>query len=99
MATTRIPKIKTMRSLSIIVADDHPVVLGGLVTLLSKDKSFKVVARCANGVEAIAAIRNLKPDLALLDMNMPRPKRPADFKGRSCRELDNTCHFSRSFAE
>ena len=62
-----------MRSLSIIVADDHPVVLGGLVTLLSKDKSFKVVARCADGVEAIAAIRNLKPDLALLDMNMPSP--------------------------
>jgi two-component system nitrate/nitrite response regulator NarL len=62
-----------MRSLSIIVADDHPVVLGGLVTLLSKDKSFKVVARCGDGVEAIAAIRNLKPDLALLDMNMPSP--------------------------
>jgi two-component system nitrate/nitrite response regulator NarL len=60
-----------MRPISIVVADDHPVVLGGLVTLLNEDKTFRLVARCANGAEAVDAIRNLKPDLALLDMNMP----------------------------
>jgi DNA-binding NarL/FixJ family response regulator len=62
-----------MRSVSVVVADDHPIVLGGLVTLLSEDRTFKVVAGCANGADAIVAIRNLKPELALLDMNMPSP--------------------------
>lgn len=60
-----------MRSVSIVVADDHPVVLRGLVTLLNEDKTFRVIARCACGLEALEAIRTHKPDLALLDMNMP----------------------------
>src|SRR5215472_10137402 len=63
---------KPIRSVSIIVADDHPIVLGGLVTLLKQDKSLRLVATCANGQEALDAIRTLKPDLALLDFNMPR---------------------------
>ena len=50
----------------VVVADDHPVVLGGLITLLNEDKTFKVVATCGNGAEAINAIRALKPDLAFL---------------------------------
>ena len=62
---------KLPRSVRIVVADDHPVVLGGLITLLNEDKTFKVVATCGNGAEAIDAIRALKPDLALLDVNMP----------------------------
>jgi DNA-binding NarL/FixJ family response regulator len=62
---------KRIRSLSVIVADDHPIVLGGLATLLGQDRSLRLVATCANGQEAIEAIRTLKPDLALLDVNMP----------------------------
>ena len=62
-----------MRSVSIIVVDDHPVVLRGLVTLLSEDKTFKIIASCTSGAEAIEIIRNLRPELALLDMNMPSP--------------------------
>jgi two-component system nitrate/nitrite response regulator NarL len=62
-----------MRSVSIVVADDHPLVLRGLVMLLEEDKTFNLVASCTNGAEAINAIRTLKPDLALLDMNMPSP--------------------------
>jgi two-component system, NarL family, nitrate/nitrite response regulator NarL len=63
---------KPIRSVSIVVADDHPIVLGGLVTLLKQDKSLRLVATCANGQEALDAIRTLRPDLALLDFNMPR---------------------------
>lgn len=63
--------IKHKRSVSIVVADDHPVVLGGIVSLLSEDKTFRLVASCTDSAQAIAAIRTLKPDLALLDMNMP----------------------------
>jgi two-component system nitrate/nitrite response regulator NarL len=60
-----------MRPVSIVVADDHPVVLRGLVTLLNEDKTFRVIATCTDGSEAIDAIQTRKPDLALLDMNMP----------------------------
>ena len=63
---------KRPRSVSIVVADDHPVVLGGLITLLNADKTFKLAAKCGNGAEAIDAIRTLRPDIALLDVNMPR---------------------------
>jgi two-component system nitrate/nitrite response regulator NarL len=63
---------KPIRSLSLVVADDHPIVLGGLATLLRQDKSLRLVATCANGQEAFDAIRTLRPDLALLDLNMPR---------------------------
>ena len=62
---------KNIRSVSIVVADDHPVVLGGLIALLKQDKMFRLAASCANGLEAIDAIRTLRPDLALLDVNMP----------------------------
>jgi DNA-binding NarL/FixJ family response regulator len=62
-----------MRSVSIIVVDDHPVVLRGVVALLNEDKGLKVIASCTNGAEAIDTIRNLRPDLALLDMNMASP--------------------------
>jgi two-component system nitrate/nitrite response regulator NarL len=62
---------KNIRSVSIVVADDHPVVLGGLIALLKKDKMFRLAASCANGPEAIDAIRTLRPGLALLDVNMP----------------------------
>jgi DNA-binding NarL/FixJ family response regulator len=63
---------KPIRSVSIVVADDHPIVLGGLVTLLKQDKSLRLLATCANGQDALDAIRTLRPDLALLDFNMPR---------------------------
>jgi DNA-binding NarL/FixJ family response regulator len=63
---------KPTRSVSIVVADDHPVVLGGLVTLLKEDKTLRVLTTCANGQEAIDAIRTFKPDIALLDFNMPK---------------------------
>lgn len=70
-----------MRSVSIIVVDDHPVVLRGLVTLLNEDKTFKVIKSCTNGVEALESIRMLRPELALLDMNMPSPNGLQILKG------------------
>jgi two-component system nitrate/nitrite response regulator NarL len=61
---------KHTRSISVVVADDHPVVLSGLISLLKKDKAFGLVASCGNGMEVIDAVRALKPDLALVDVNM-----------------------------
>jgi two-component system nitrate/nitrite response regulator NarL len=65
MSQSRLP-------VTIVAADDHPVVLSGLIALLKQDKTLRLVASCTNGSDAIDVIRTLKPDLALLDINMPR---------------------------
>ena len=54
-----------------LVADGCPVFLCGLISVLSSEDDFDVVARCRNGVESLQAIRDLSPDMALLDSSMP----------------------------
>jgi two-component system, NarL family, nitrate/nitrite response regulator NarL len=58
-------------STSIVIADDHPVVLHGLASLIEADPEFSVVGRCVDGIAALAAIREMRPNLAVLDLNMP----------------------------
>jgi two-component system, NarL family, nitrate/nitrite response regulator NarL len=53
-----------------VVADGCPVFLYGLISVLSSEHDFDVVARCRNGVESLQAIRDLSPDIALLDSSM-----------------------------
>jgi two-component system nitrate/nitrite response regulator NarL len=55
----------------IVIADDHPIVLGGLDQLLSTEGDVAVVARCRDGEEALAAIRRERPDIAIVDLSMP----------------------------
>ena|SRR5215207_6432967 len=57
--------------LSVLVADDHPVVLRGLVDVLQSAGEIEVVAACKDGLAAIEAIRKLAPDVAVLDIAMP----------------------------
>jgi two-component system, NarL family, nitrate/nitrite response regulator NarL len=54
-----------------VVADGCPVFLCGLISILRSEHDFDVVARCRNGVESLQAIRDLSPDIALLDSSMP----------------------------
>jgi len=56
---------------NIVVVDDHPVVLSGIVSLLERHHAFRVIASCTDAMEAIELIRTRKPNLALVDMNMP----------------------------
>jgi len=56
----------------IVVADDHPIVLDGLTQLFAQETGLAVVARCTNGEDALAAARELRPDIVLLDVRMPR---------------------------
>ena len=56
---------------SIIVADCHPVFLHGLISILQSEHSFDVVASCCDGMKCLQAIRDLSPDMALLDCSMP----------------------------
>ncbi|HXA78103.1 MAG TPA: response regulator transcription factor [Candidatus Acidoferrales bacterium] len=55
----------------ILIADDHGVVRKGLRALLDSRRGWKVCAEAANGREAIAKAKTLKPDVAILDIGMP----------------------------
>ncbi len=57
--------------LSVLVADDHPVVREGLVSLLSRHTDMYIVAQACNGREAIDKFVAHQPDVALLDLRMP----------------------------
>ena len=54
-----------------IIVDDEPLARRGLATLVERHAEFVVVAACSDGREAIAKIAALKPDLVLLDIQMP----------------------------
>ncbi|WP_246752811.1 response regulator transcription factor [Sinorhizobium sp. BG8] len=56
---------------SAVIADDHPLVLRGLVNLLANEPDFDVVAAASDGKSAFQEILSRKPDLAVLDILMP----------------------------
>jgi two-component system, NarL family, nitrate/nitrite response regulator NarL len=58
-------------TIRLVLADDHPLVLGGLEHLLASEPDCEVVALCANGKEALAAVRRHTPDILILDSRMP----------------------------
>jgi len=59
-----------------MIADDHPLVRGGLRALLERNGEFQVIAEAANGYEAIDLAVLHKPDVVLLDVGMPRLSGP-----------------------
>jgi len=55
----------------VVIVDDHELARAGLRAMLSAARSLAVVGEAANGREAVALCRRLKPDLVLMDMRMP----------------------------
>lgn len=58
-------------SIRILITDDHPVVRDGLVAILSTQSDFEVVAEAASGKEAVRLAASKKPDIILVDLEMP----------------------------
>jgi len=58
--------------LRIVIADDHPIVRHGLREMIEEDSSLRVVGEAGDGVKALAQIEQLKPDVAVLDIDMPK---------------------------
>jgi len=57
--------------IKLLIADDHNVLINGLKLILAVRKDFKVIAVANNGVEVIDLVKNERPDVILLDINMP----------------------------
>ena len=55
----------------ILIADDHPIFRDGLKRLLESEGGFKVVGEACDGLEAVKMVRQLKPEIMLLDLAMP----------------------------
>ena len=68
MTAAPIPIVKELR---VVVVDDEPLAREDIVQVLSGRGDVAVVATCANGIEALDAVRRLRPDVLLLDIRMP----------------------------
>jgi DNA-binding NarL/FixJ family response regulator len=60
-----------VRCTSVVIADRHPVVLQGLMKVLGSVDGLEIVASCNDGTTCIETIRNLVPDVAILDISLP----------------------------
>ncbi|MEU6172624.1 response regulator transcription factor [Streptantibioticus parmotrematis] len=57
---------------TLLIADDHPVVRDGLRGMFAGDPGFEVLAEAGDGAEAVALAERLDPDVVLMDLRMPR---------------------------
>jgi DNA-binding NarL/FixJ family response regulator len=87
-------------SARILLVDDHEIVREGIRTLISRSRpEWKICGEARDGEEALEAVRNLKPDVVILDITMPKmsgleaASRIAKL-GLGCRVLMFTMHDS-----
>jgi len=62
----------TKKKIKILIADDHPVVRKGLWSCLSGKTNFKIVGEASDGAAAIQKVKELAPDVVLMDIDMPQ---------------------------
>ena len=60
------------KKITVLIADDHPIVRDGLNAIINDQKDMEVVAEAANGNEAIRLAQLHRPDVMLIDLRMPQ---------------------------
>jgi len=60
-----------MEKISLMVVDDHPIFRKGVINALSLEPDFEVIGESSNGDDALERIRELRPNVAVLDVNLP----------------------------
>jgi DNA-binding NarL/FixJ family response regulator len=63
--------MNNLKQTTVVIAEDQAIIREGLV-LVCQNRDLQVVGQCADGLAALETIRSLKPDFALLDLNMPK---------------------------
>jgi NarL family two-component system response regulator LiaR len=61
-----------MARIRVLIVDDHPMVRQGLRTFLELHEEIEVMGEAANGLEAVEQVRQLRPDVVLMDLVMPQ---------------------------
>ena len=61
-----------MDRINVLLVDDHPVVRAGLMVTLAGDPGLEVVGEAGDGVEALQMVAELRPDVVLMDLRLPR---------------------------
>ena len=86
-------------AIRVLIADDHPVVREGLRALIASEPGMEVVGEAADGVEAVAKARTLRPDVLLLDLVMPHQDGIAAIGAIKREQADARILVLTSFAE
>ena len=60
------------KKIRILIADDHPVFRSGLMKIIETDQEIEIIGQADNGDTALNKILELNPDIALLDIDMPK---------------------------
>jgi two-component system nitrate/nitrite response regulator NarL len=85
----------------VLIADDHPIYIDGLAAAIERANDLELVATARDGAEALERIRADAPDVAVLDLRMPRLQTPTILEelgkdGASCRVLVLSVHVGAS---
>jgi two-component system nitrate/nitrite response regulator NarL len=62
---------KMKKTIKLLLADDHPVVRKGIMSCLARHEHLKIIGEASNGSEALQKVRELNPDIVLMDIDMP----------------------------
>lgn len=79
-----------MTRISVLLADDHAVLRAGLRMLLDAQSDMTVVGEAADGVEVTQRVKELRPDVVVLDLSMPGPR-----SGTVIRQVRRACPSTR----
>lgn len=63
--------MKSVPKIKILLVDDHAIVRDGLIAILALQTDFKVIGEAKDGLDAIEKVRELRPDVIIMDMMMP----------------------------
>src|SRR5215207_9533524 len=74
VAQTKTPSVNGRASspARVLIADDHPLVREGMRTMLARESDLEVVGEAEDGGEALELCHQLRPDIVLMDVRMPK---------------------------
>ena len=61
-----------MQPLTVVLADDHPILREGLAALFDGREDLQIVGQCSDGLAAVEMVKALTPDLAIIDLELPK---------------------------
>jgi len=65
------PVLQSAKEISVLMADDHALIREGIAYAISRETDMRIVGEASNGQEAVALFERFRPDITLLDLQMP----------------------------